>query len=219
MSEPDAVPLPRDGEVFFDVRGDARSMRLSWYADSNVAVFSIWQGNRCTGTFRLPFADLSRMVQTLQSGSPLTGSGQADFGSASYGGYDSAGYASADYDGAGYQYSGSGYGDLDHQRATASYQAAGYSDPGYDSTGSYGENAGAGYGAVSDAVQAEADLAPSRVTRATRPGILTTPSRPLRPVIWPAPARNISPRTPAARSTQARNTVRSARRARRRITT
>ena len=70
MSEPDAVPLPREGAVFFDVRGEARSMRLSWYADSAVAVFSIWQGNRCTGTFRLPFADLARMVQTLQSGPP-----------------------------------------------------------------------------------------------------------------------------------------------------
>src|SRR5215469_14733134 len=68
MSEPDAVALPREGEVFFDVRGEARSMRLSWYADSSVAVFSIWQGNRCTATFRLPFADLARMVEMLQSG-------------------------------------------------------------------------------------------------------------------------------------------------------
>jgi hypothetical protein len=68
MSEPDAVPLPREGEVFFDVRGDARSLRLSWYADSRIAVFSIWQGDRCTGTFRLPFGELARMVQTLQSG-------------------------------------------------------------------------------------------------------------------------------------------------------
>jgi hypothetical protein len=70
MSEPDAVPLPREGAVFFDVRGEARSMRLSWYADSAVAVFSIWQGNRCTGTFRLPFGELARMVETLQSGPP-----------------------------------------------------------------------------------------------------------------------------------------------------
>jgi len=45
-------------------------MRLSWYADSAVAVFSIWQANRCIGTFRLPFADLVRMVGTLQSGPP-----------------------------------------------------------------------------------------------------------------------------------------------------
>lgn len=68
MSEPEAVALPREGEVFFDVRGEARSMRLSWYADSAVAVFSIWQANRCTATFRLPFADLARMVDTLRSG-------------------------------------------------------------------------------------------------------------------------------------------------------
>lgn len=68
MSEPEAVPLPREGEVFFDVRGEARTMRLSWYADSRVAVFSIWQGNRCTGTFRLPFGDLERMVRILQAG-------------------------------------------------------------------------------------------------------------------------------------------------------
>jgi hypothetical protein len=138
MSEPDAVPLPRDGEVFFDVRGDARSMRLSWYADSNVAVFSIWQGNRCTGTFRLPFADLARMVQALQSGPPLTGSGRAAFTPGSYGGYDSAGYqdGGSDYD--------------NRQPATASYQAAGYSDPGYASTGSYGVSADAGYGAVAE---------------------------------------------------------------------
>jgi hypothetical protein len=73
MSEPDAVPLPREGEVFFDVRGESRTMRLSWYADSSVAVFSIWQGNRCTGTFRLPFADLARMVETLQAGPPSLG--------------------------------------------------------------------------------------------------------------------------------------------------
>jgi hypothetical protein len=170
MSEPDAVPLPRDGEVFFDVRGDARSMRLSWYADSNVAVFSIWQGNRCTGTFRLPFADLARMVQTLQSGPPLSGSGQGDFASTSYGGYDSPRYASADYDGAGYQpgaYSGSGYGDLDQQPVTASYQAAGYSDPGYAGTGSYGANADAGYGADSDG-------GPSRSGFGAEPGYVDT---------------------------------------------
>jgi hypothetical protein len=68
MSSPDAVPLPRLGEVFFDVRGSSRSMRLSWYSDSAVAVFSIWQGGVCTGTFRLAIDDLPRMVQMLRSG-------------------------------------------------------------------------------------------------------------------------------------------------------
>ncbi len=84
MSASDAAPLPRLGEVFFDVRGNSRSMRLSWYADTGVAVLSIWQGGMCTGTFRLAIGDLPRMVETLQRGpgGPQTGwdsepSGQA----------------------------------------------------------------------------------------------------------------------------------------------
>ena len=68
MSASDAAPLPRLGEVYFDVRGESRSMRLSWYADTGVAVFSIWQGGTCTGTFRLPIGDLPRMIDTLQRG-------------------------------------------------------------------------------------------------------------------------------------------------------
>src|SRR2546429_8247661 len=70
MSASDAAPLPRLGEVFFDVRGESRTMRLSWYADTGVAVFSIWQGGTCTGTFRLPIADLPRMVEALRRGPP-----------------------------------------------------------------------------------------------------------------------------------------------------
>src|SRR5215471_11343235 len=68
MSASDAAPLPRLGQVFFDVRGSSRSMRVSWYGDTGVAVFSIWQGGRCTGTFRLPVDDLARMVDTLRGG-------------------------------------------------------------------------------------------------------------------------------------------------------
>src|SRR5216683_3300770 len=68
MAASDAAPLPRLGEVFFDVRGSARSMRLSWYADTGVAVFSIWQADTCTGTFRLPLGDLQRMIETLRRG-------------------------------------------------------------------------------------------------------------------------------------------------------
>ena len=79
MSASDAAPLPRLGEVYFDVRGESRSMRLSWYADTGVAVFSIWQGGTCTGTFRLPIADLPRMVEALQRGphGDARGSGEA----------------------------------------------------------------------------------------------------------------------------------------------
>src|ERR1700720_3169680 len=68
MSASDAGPLPRLGEIFFDVRGSSRSMRLSWYANTGIAVFSIWQGGTCTGTFRLPLDELSRLVESLSRG-------------------------------------------------------------------------------------------------------------------------------------------------------
>ncbi|MGH3303951.1 MAG: hypothetical protein ACRDOK_20185 [Streptosporangiaceae bacterium] len=77
MSVSDPAPLPRLGEVFFDVRGNSRSMRLSWYADTGVAVFSIWQAGMCTGTFRLPMADLSRMTEILERGPAPQGRGRA----------------------------------------------------------------------------------------------------------------------------------------------
>jgi hypothetical protein len=77
MPAPDAAPLPRLGETFFDVRGDSRTMRLSWYADTGIAVFSIWQGGTCTGTFRLPMDDLPRLIGMLQRG-PGDASGHAD---------------------------------------------------------------------------------------------------------------------------------------------
>src|SRR5262249_16777514 len=81
MSASDAAPLPKLGEVFFDVRGSSRSMRLSWYSDTGIAVFSIWQGGTCTGTFRLPMEELSRLVGALQrgpaDGPDFRGQGQA----------------------------------------------------------------------------------------------------------------------------------------------
>jgi hypothetical protein len=80
VSVSDPAPLPRLGEVFFDVRGNSRSMRLSWYADTGVAVFSIWQAGMCTGTFRLPMADLSRMIGILQRGPAPHGRGRPPVG-------------------------------------------------------------------------------------------------------------------------------------------
>jgi hypothetical protein len=100
MSASDAAPLPRLGEVFFDVRGNSRSMRLSWYADTGVAVFSIWQGGMCTGTFRLPIDDLPRMIDILQRG-PVSGDerGRREHGhrAVDAGGPGGRGYAEPDY--------------------------------------------------------------------------------------------------------------------------
>src|ERR1035438_9835327 len=83
MSASEAAPLPRLGEVFFDVRGSSRSMRLSWYAETGVSVFSIWQGGTCTGTFRLPMEELPRLIDALQRGMPSADQ-QDPRGNASY---------------------------------------------------------------------------------------------------------------------------------------
>ena len=125
MSASDAAPLPRLGEVYFDVRGESRSMRLSWYADTGVAVFSIWQGGTCTGTFRLPIADLPRMIEALQRGPSAPD--QEDRA------VRDAGHASGQY-GPG-DYGSGGYGRTERYdapgRDLGPEPDTGYSDPGF----------------------------------------------------------------------------------------
>src|SRR6185437_14707255 len=85
MSTTEPAPLPRLGEVFFDVRSKARSLRISWYSDTGVAVLSIWQGGTCTGSFRLPMGDVPRLIAALQAGPPAAegpGAVSAQYGSA-----------------------------------------------------------------------------------------------------------------------------------------
>ena len=59
------APSPRLGKVFFDARGDNRSMRVSLVADSRIAVISTWQGSTCTGTFRLSREEIPRLTDAL----------------------------------------------------------------------------------------------------------------------------------------------------------
>src|SRR5215469_3218462 len=172
MSASDPAPLPRLGEVFFDVRGDSRSMRLSWYADTGIAVFSIWQGGRCTGTFRLPIEDLARMTEILQRGPQGRRAGSRPDNRAGYdpAGHNEAGYESASYDEAGYdedwynedwyaeeQGSRAGGHGADEQlagsypdRPGANRPSVGHDSAGYDRSAGYGDSAGydrsGGYG-------------------------------------------------------------------------
>src|ERR1700752_3198957 len=142
MSASDAAPLPALGEVFFDVRGNSRSMRLSWYADTGIAVFSIWQGGRCTGTFRLPMDDLARMTEILQRGPQRRRAGrQPDYN----GGYDSAGYDEAGYEPAGYDepgYDEAGY-DEDWYDGEQGSRAGGHGPDEHEIAGGYADRPGA----------------------------------------------------------------------------
>lgn len=62
------VPFPSRGEVFVDQRGESRSLRLAWHTESDVVVLSLWQADRCSGSFRLGIADVPRFVQALVDG-------------------------------------------------------------------------------------------------------------------------------------------------------
>ena len=53
-------------EHFVDDRGTG--LRATWHPEGRVVVFSLWHGNRCGGTFRLPVADAARLANLLLTG-------------------------------------------------------------------------------------------------------------------------------------------------------
>lgn len=57
--------LPTSGGVFIDDRGMARALRVTWHPEVQLMVLSLWQGEHCTATFRLPAADIPAFVQAL----------------------------------------------------------------------------------------------------------------------------------------------------------
>lgn len=53
---------------FSDARSPVRRMAVSTHSDLGILVLSLWQGDRCTGTFRLPMTEGARVVSTLVYG-------------------------------------------------------------------------------------------------------------------------------------------------------
>ncbi|WP_283132758.1 hypothetical protein [Rhizohabitans arisaemae] len=64
MSE--VVPLPSFGEVFFDARGQERVLRVTWHAGT--LVLSLWRGEICSASFRMPLGDVERLLENLDAG-------------------------------------------------------------------------------------------------------------------------------------------------------
>jgi len=48
-----------------DDRTPVRRLQAAWHPDRGLVVLSLWQGDRCTGTFRLPIADAGQLVRFL----------------------------------------------------------------------------------------------------------------------------------------------------------
>jgi len=48
---------------FADARG--RSLKASWHREAGLVVISLWESDRCIGTFRLPVADAPELMVLL----------------------------------------------------------------------------------------------------------------------------------------------------------
>ena len=53
---------------FYDTRSQVRRMGVSAHPVDDTMVISLWQGDFCTGTFRLPSGDAARLISTLAYG-------------------------------------------------------------------------------------------------------------------------------------------------------
>jgi hypothetical protein len=59
------APLPSNGEVFFDVRDEGRSMRLSWHPELGGFVMSIWRNGYCVASFQMDPREVPRLVASF----------------------------------------------------------------------------------------------------------------------------------------------------------
>lgn len=62
------LALPAHGEVVLDSRGEGRALRVSWHPEDEVVVLSLWQGDTCSGTFRVGREDVPSLVTALVNG-------------------------------------------------------------------------------------------------------------------------------------------------------
>jgi hypothetical protein len=58
-------PLPVQGGVHVDPRGDGRALRVSAHPELGVVTISIWREDRCVATHHVPTADVPGLVALL----------------------------------------------------------------------------------------------------------------------------------------------------------
>ena len=63
-----ARPLPELGSIFFDARGSERALRVSWHAEADLVVLSLWRDNVCAASFRLAIEEVPELIEMLHLG-------------------------------------------------------------------------------------------------------------------------------------------------------
>jgi hypothetical protein len=61
----EVTPLPSAGDVFFDVRDEGRSLRVSWHAELGTVAVSFWRDDTCVSSFWLSPEDVPRLISGL----------------------------------------------------------------------------------------------------------------------------------------------------------
>lgn len=61
----EALSIARIQEWFTDTRTPVRRMKVAHHPESSILVISLWQGDHCTGTFRLSSRELARLQHML----------------------------------------------------------------------------------------------------------------------------------------------------------
>ncbi|MER7004711.1 hypothetical protein ABT297_16910 [Dactylosporangium sp. NPDC000555] len=59
------LALPKTGDVFEDVRGGDRTMRVTCHPQRGTVVVSLWVDKICRASFQLAEADLPRLQEAL----------------------------------------------------------------------------------------------------------------------------------------------------------
>lgn len=65
FARPPGVRLPGMPELFVDERGAA--LRVTWHAEPDLVVLSVWRGERCVGTVRLSPDEAGRLARFLDA--------------------------------------------------------------------------------------------------------------------------------------------------------
>ncbi|MFG1830431.1 hypothetical protein [Micromonospora chersina] len=75
--------MPSFGDLFTDLRGEDRTLRVSYHPDRGAVVLSLWNGTLCRGSFRMPADDVDQLlalltaVRTAADGDDASGLGTA----------------------------------------------------------------------------------------------------------------------------------------------
>ena len=57
--------MPSFSDLFTDLRGEDRTMRVSYHPDRGAVVVSLWNGTLCRGSFRMPLDDVRKLMSLL----------------------------------------------------------------------------------------------------------------------------------------------------------